>query len=803
MVAEPAPPSRRTHILFLASWLALAAVLLGAWEVAGWLGAHSTHGLRPVWSKRWGPNTSGDVSDFDGDGRDELVTMSEPGGSLSMISLAGATAGEGPQRNPGPDHPRWRKVRLLPCTDIDGDGLEEVLLEYVVEDSVRLRAYDADLRIVADTYVSSGVDATGDRFWDGKIQCVASMDLGESGWGVAVSAAADRDRLPREIILFDSGLQGVLWRHPGGAQVRSLRAVDLDDDGIDELAFASAAPCNGAVFAGTADTASYAGVLTAGGELLWCEQLGGPVTSVLVAAADLTEQAGSELITMTTPERQSHPPLSRLAIREGMTGRLVDEVTFPGHGGIPLAYPDRTGRSRRIAVCASSSEILWFSVSDGQLHLDRSIELAERTRLESLHPRPGSGSPWILTVLSNGRLAAAVPFFKLRAVYEPSGDPPEGQEVGFLGSYRDGTPGEKLLVISDGWHLLQVVRLWPPVSWVALSIAVSGVVSAGIWYETQRKKVLSALAGLIRGPSPRVPVDRDFLGLALLGELEMGQHDKMLVTRPLRALHRVTTIMQDDPEMRDDLADLALQSLQNYCEFTKPSVAKILELADAWSAEERGQTRLRTALESVDEETDDLSAALADVHPARLSSAALSAIADELESALATLRASVAADYLLDVRRELERSLQLCREDADDAGLDLSLECDIAPGTLCHASPRGFQMAVSNLMSNAIRATAGEKDPSLSISVEWDESHVILRFTDNGCGIPNTEWERVFDYGRTTRAEGGGKGLYYSREILKPLGGSIRVERSSPGEGTTFRVAMRRVAEADRLTGRT
>ncbi|MBJ6759937.1 HAMP domain-containing histidine kinase [Myxococcaceae bacterium JPH2] len=70
-----------------------------------------------------------------------------------------------------------------------------------------------------------------------------------------------------------------------------------------------------------------------------------------------------------------------------------------------------------------------------------------------------------------------------------------------------------------------------------------------------------------------------------------------------------------------------------------------------------------------------------------------------------------------------------------------------------------------------------------------------LRFSDNGVGIPESEWEHVFDEFRRLPSvgrrdvPGSGLGLSLCRRIAALHGGSLRVAASSP-EGTTFELSF-------------
>lgn len=57
---------------------------------------------------------------------------------------------------------------------------------------------------------------------------------------------------------------------------------------------------------------------------------------------------------------------------------------------------------------------------------------------------------------------------------------------------------------------------------------------------------------------------------------------------------------------------------------------------------------------------------------------------------------------------------------------------------------------------------------------------------DNGPGIHASLWEKIFDAGFTTRADGSGIGLYISRNLMDDLGGKVYVSKSHILSGTLF-----------------
>ena len=61
-----------------------------------------------------------------------------------------------------------------------------------------------------------------------------------------------------------------------------------------------------------------------------------------------------------------------------------------------------------------------------------------------------------------------------------------------------------------------------------------------------------------------------------------------------------------------------------------------------------------------------------------------------------------------------------------------------------------------------------------------------ISIEDNGPGIHFSLWERIFEPGYTTRADGSGIGLYISRNLLESIGGHLFVQRSFILGGSTF-----------------
>jgi signal transduction histidine kinase len=97
-------------------------------------------------------------------------------------------------------------------------------------------------------------------------------------------------------------------------------------------------------------------------------------------------------------------------------------------------------------------------------------------------------------------------------------------------------------------------------------------------------------------------------------------------------------------------------------------------------------------------------------------------------------------------------------------------------------------MVFNNIISNAVQYRDTRKEDSyLKIDILVDEKRAILRFSDNGIGIPEEYVDKIFKmfFRANADSKGSGLGLYIVKGVLEKLEGSVSVQ-SRLGEGTTF-----------------
>lgn len=162
-----------------------------------------------------------------------------------------------------------------------------------------------------------------------------------------------------------------------------------------------------------------------------------------------------------------------------------------------------------------------------------------------------------------------------------------------------------------------------------------------------------------------------------------------------------------------------------------------------------------------------------------------------LETALISLRQEKVAlsDILTDaVNAVYEKALQknisieICDSDQED-GTSVSLLAD----------RHWTSEAIANILDNAVKYSP--VGSTVNLRIHKFCSYVQLEIADQGIGIPQTEYNRIFkrfyrgSHPVIKQSEGSGVGLYLARRIIEEQGGTVTV-RSVMEQGSVFDVHL-------------
>ena len=104
-----------------------------------------------------------------------------------------------------------------------------------------------------------------------------------------------------------------------------------------------------------------------------------------------------------------------------------------------------------------------------------------------------------------------------------------------------------------------------------------------------------------------------------------------------------------------------------------------------------------------------------------------------------------------------------------------------------------LQIAVNNLLENAIKYSP--KETMVDACLEKNQNRTVLKITDEGMGISETEKAKIFQKfyragnEATKRAKGTGLGLYLTSRISKTHNGTISIE-DNPKGGSIFALSL-------------
>lgn len=137
-----------------------------------------------------------------------------------------------------------------------------------------------------------------------------------------------------------------------------------------------------------------------------------------------------------------------------------------------------------------------------------------------------------------------------------------------------------------------------------------------------------------------------------------------------------------------------------------------------------------------------------------------------------------------DINVLLEQIVDFAANHTDMHDIRVVMELDRSLAPLFLDGDQIRQVAI-NLILNA--GSAMGLGGVLTVASSREDGMALIRFCDNGCGIPADDLEKIFEPFFTTKEKGTGLGLAITKQIIEQHQGKIAVA-SRIGEGTTFSV---------------
>ncbi len=139
----------------------------------------------------------------------------------------------------------------------------------------------------------------------------------------------------------------------------------------------------------------------------------------------------------------------------------------------------------------------------------------------------------------------------------------------------------------------------------------------------------------------------------------------------------------------------------------------------------------------------------------------------------------VALDRL--VRSLADDVAALAKED----GLSVRLDCDRP--VVASADPAYVRAIVENLLDNSLHSLRGKQGGSITIRLEIEAGHAVVRVNDDGPALDLAILDSLFEPLRTTKTQGLGLGLPIARALARSMRGDLILDDV---DAKTFRLEL-------------
>ena len=159
-------------------------------------------------------------------------------------------------------------------------------------------------------------------------------------------------------------------------------------------------------------------------------------------------------------------------------------------------------------------------------------------------------------------------------------------------------------------------------------------------------------------------------------------------------------------------------------------------------------------------------------------------------------------DSRFDLKPSIQNAVEMVSDQFQRLGIVLELDLPEADLRL-RGNSFQFEQVILNLLTNARDAirqlsSVGFQAQVISIRAAQQGDRVIIRVSDNGCGVPTELGDQIFEIFFSTKdlEQGTGLGLAISKSTLARMKGGISYT-STPGSGTEFTIDLPIITEGE------
>lgn len=537
-------------------------------------------------------------------------------------------------------------------------------------------------------------------------------------------------RYPRALIAYDLKTGKLLWEYYcGSAPIGYPRIIDIDSDGHPEIVFGTNALNNGAVMNGISDRYSYLIVLDHTGRERWKRILGHWYTGIFVDLMDFNGDGILEIVATKQCRRAVGVPFGEIWIIEGKTGRILRNFSKKLIS-FSAPYIAKEEGVPYIFVGDSEGKIWKFT---SELKIAKVVDLGEPVAL--LKPIPPFDwrhiialSPYHLFVLTKSLRVVFKYKFERASIYMTNLGAPVLS--GLTPAYEDKFKIKTIIGADQLYEL--VIRKSKPFGEKALAYFKEGI-------------PFTLLAFVL------------FNFLSFYGLIMTLKERKELLLRTIESFQQWSEVMQElAHRMRTPLSTL-LWSLE-----------KLKRISRAGFTDKSGLISKVASMEEDIEKLRQISLnmmKLFSIHNLRLQKINIKEILCSL----------------VDKFHELLKG-------------KIEIQCEAEDNLFVKADPELFREAILNLIQNSIEAMPDGGKLILNAYAVHNVltgkmKGVVVEVEDTGCGIDESELDKIFKPNYSTKKKGMGIGLTITKRIVEAHHGNIKVF-SKKGVGTKIAIYL-------------
>jgi signal transduction histidine kinase len=117
-----------------------------------------------------------------------------------------------------------------------------------------------------------------------------------------------------------------------------------------------------------------------------------------------------------------------------------------------------------------------------------------------------------------------------------------------------------------------------------------------------------------------------------------------------------------------------------------------------------------------------------------------------------------------------------------------AVELSIPPGIRTQADRNKLARVLSNGIRNAVQSMGDAG--TLRITAGEEQGRIAIRIEDDGPGITEADLSRLFTPFHTTKTDGTGLGLAYSKKVVEGMGGRIGLSNRKNGKGAVLSILL-------------